>query len=106
MTASKEAAIKEIDEARWILGGYRELNLLINHPHHSIKVHAWLELRPAYCDRGHIKLNIDGIGDLDEQDGFPRYFFSFAEADAHVRTFLKWRLWEHRTHPHTLEVPS
>jgi hypothetical protein len=66
-------------------------------------VHAFLTLRPAYCDRGHIQLLIEGI-DLDGADSFPRFFFSFREADEHTRTFLKWRLWKERTHPHKLEA--
>lgn len=59
---------------------------------------AWLQIRPAYCDRGHIQLNIDGPLQLDSADSFPRYFFSFIEADAHTRAFLKWRLWRERTY--------
>ena len=43
---------------------------------------------------------------LDDADSFPRFFFSFREADEHTRTFLKWRLWKERTHPHMLEVPK
>ena len=62
-------------------------------------VHCQLSLRPSYCDRGHIQLLIDGdyIG-LDYADSFPRFFFSFEEADKHTREFLKWRLWKHRTY--------
>jgi hypothetical protein len=67
-------------------------------------VHAWLALRPVYCDRGHIQLCIDGPLYLDHADSFPRYFFSFEEADAHTRTFLKWRLWKERSFPHVLEA--
>lgn len=81
------------------------LNLHV-HTARGERVHAWLSLRPQYCDRGHIQLTIDGplsLG-LDVADGFPRYFFSFREADTHTRTFLKWRLWKQRIHPHTLEV--
>jgi hypothetical protein len=55
---------------------------------------------------GAIHLNIDGISDIDGADSFPRYFFSFKEADEHTRTFLKWRLWKERSFPHVLEVPS
>jgi hypothetical protein len=54
-------------------------------------VHAWLALRPVYCDRGQIQLGIDGPLNLDAADSFPRFFFSFKEADEHTRTFLKWR---------------
>jgi hypothetical protein len=57
-------------------------------------------------DRGHIQLMIQGIHDLDDADSFPRYFFSFKEADAHTRAFLKWRLWKKRAFPHTLDVST
>lgn len=57
------------------------------------RVRAWLSLRPVYCDRGHIQLNVDGDLELDAADSFPRYFFSFAEADRHARAFLRWRIW-------------
>ena len=48
--------------------------------------------RPHYCDRGHYMLQIDGYFDLDSSDGFPRYFFTFEEAETHARKFLAWRL--------------
>lgn len=71
---------------------------------HGLEVTCYLSLRPHYCDRGHIQLFIDGDLSIDGADSFPRYFFSFKEADEHTRTFLKWRLWQHRIHPHVLEV--
>lgn len=93
----------QITYAEWIRDEHKCLNLHVNtakgHP-----VHCWLSLRPHYCDRGHIQLNIEGCLDLDACDSFPRFFFAFKEADEHTRTFLKWRIWKERTHPHILGV--
>jgi len=48
----------------------------------EIKVEqAWItiEPRPLYCDRGNFIVKVTPYGDLalslDEQDGFPRYYF-------------------------------
>ena len=91
--------VAEIEAARWEKDDVGCLNLIV-HDSNGHKVLAWLTMRPHYCDRGHMQLSIEGIHDLDVADSFPRYFFSFAEADTHTRTFLKWRLWKVRTHPH------
>jgi hypothetical protein len=103
MTAQE--GIKEIDTAEWVKDEWDYL-LLTVHDANGRDVVAMLSLRPHYCDRGHIQLNIEGHLDLDSADSFPRFFFSFEEANLHVRTFLKWRLWKHRTHAHKLEVPQ
>lgn len=95
--------VAEIDAAKWVKDKTGTLNLLV-HGNKGHRVLCWLSLRPPYCDRGHIMLNIEGDLSLDRADSFPRFFFSFAEADSHARTFLKWRLWKHRIHPHQLEV--
>lgn len=92
----------EISEAKWTKDEWGVLNLVV-HDRHGDEIHCYLSLRPHYCDRGHIQLNIDGPLDLDGSDSFPRFFFSFKEADEHTRTFLKWRLWKHRIYPHVLE---
>lgn len=42
----------------------------------------------------------DACLDIDWADSFPRYFYSFEEADQHTRSFLKWRIWKHRDTPH------
>ena len=102
-TASIVEGISEIDSAQWTKDEFGWLNLRV-HDRKGQPVDCALSLRPNYCDRGHIQLNIDGDLDLDGCDRFPRFFFSFKEADEHTRTFLKWRLWKHRTHPHVLEV--
>lgn len=100
-----QIGLKAIDDAEWIKGEFNELNLHLT-DNNGKPLHCWLELRPVYCDRGHIQLNIDGHIYLDGADSFPRFFFSFKEADTHLRTFLKWRLWKHRIHEHKLEVES
>lgn len=96
--------IKEIDAAQWIksVAAFDCLDLIV-HDEADRKIYVWMQLRPPYCDRGHVQVNIEGVRDLDDADMFPRYFFSFEEADKHMRAFLKWRLWKYRTHPHTLD---
>ena len=59
-------------------------------------VRLYIGHRPVHCDRGHLMLIVDGRLNLDPQDGFPRYFFSFNEADKHARAFLAWRIWKKR----------
>ena len=96
--------IKQIDNAKWSKDKFGCLNLHVTHGDNT-DIHCHLSLRPAYCYRGHIQLFIDGACLwLDSADSFPRFFFSFEEADKHTREFLKWRLWKHRTHPHELEI--
>lgn len=99
---TREQGVTEIDKAQWKKGdSCLELRV---HDEKGRVVDAWLQLRPPYCDRGHVQLNISGPLELDDADSFPRYFFSFGEADTHTRLFLKWRLWKERVHPHILEV--
>ena len=104
----REAGLKQIDEAEWVEDEFGILNMHVtmNLPGKGEwDVLAFLSLRPTYCDRGHIQLNIEGPLNLDHSDSFPRFFFTFEEADHHTRTFLKWRLWKHRTYPHQLRDP-
>lgn len=100
---TKEDGLAEINGAEWIEDQFKALNLFV-HTENNVPIHCWLSLRPHYCDRGHIQLNIDGPLELDGHDGFPRFFFSFEEADHHCRTFLKWRIWRERTYPHVLRA--
>ena len=102
---NKSEGIKQIDNAKWSKDDkHNILDLHVTHEK-GTDVHCWLSLRPTYCDRGHIQLNIDGgVLCLDFADSFPRFFFSFEEADQHTREFLKWRLWKHRSHPHELKI--
>lgn len=92
---------KDIDAALWYKDAYGYYNMYVKDKQGNA-VHAWLAMRPHYCDRGHIMFCLEGV-DIDHADSFPRYFFSFEEADAHVRTFLKWRLFKHRTHAHKID---
>lgn len=100
---TRQEGLRQIETANWVKDEYGVLNLDVRTPE-GRPVRAWLSLRPVYCDRGHIQLYIDGSLGLDHADSFPRFFFSFAEADAHTRTFLKWRLWKERTFLHVLEA--
>lgn len=93
---TREGGIRQIEEATWDRDRCNCLNLVVEDKDGHV-VHAWMTMRPPYCDRGHVMLNIDGPLNLDAADGFPRYFYSFEEADWHTRTFLKWRLWKERT---------
>ena len=50
----------------------------------------YVERRPRYCDRGDWKILVEGhFNDVDEQDGFPRYFFgSEDEVKLQVERFV------------------
>lgn len=54
---------------------------------------AWLEPRPAYCDRGHWQVNCR-IEDLNGADGFPRYYMCKETAIAETEAFINWRLFK------------
>ncbi len=54
---------------------------------------AWLQQRPAYCDRGHFMIECN-LPDLDAFDSFPRYYMSKDVAIAETEAWLKWRLWK------------
>lgn len=90
----KQDGLKQIDDAEWYLCPHGTLNLYVKNAE-GYPVHAWLSLRPRYCDRGHIQLNIEGPLKLDHADSFPRFFFSVVEAKCHTKDFLRWRLWKH-----------
>lgn len=93
--------LEEIESAMWRRDKFDTLWLRV--PNREGRVCAlWMTRRMAYCDRGHIQMSVDllpdenGFETIDASDGFPRFFFSFREADEHVRTFLRWRLWKVR----------
>ena len=94
---TREEGIKEINEANWIKDEHGILNLFVE-TEEGRAVHAWLHMRPTYCDRGHIQLVVDGPLNIDYADSFPRFFFSEEEAKEHTRCFLLWRLWKYRVH--------
>jgi hypothetical protein len=56
-----------------------------------------LEPRPPYCDRGNFIAKIfpqpgsELARDLDDQDGWPRYYFDEARAKAEIEAWLKKR---------------
>lgn len=102
---TEQEGIEEINKAVWTMDEHNYLNLYV-HDEHGHKIWAYLSLRPVYCDRGHIQLNIDGPIGLDGADSFPRFFFTEKEAKEHTRVFLLWRIWKHRVHPHQLNNQS
>lgn len=106
----KKGTTQEIEEAKWVHcqspESYTEWLELVVHDKNGDRVVCCLELRPHYCDRGHLCLKVDGHFHLDESDSFPRYFFDFEEADLHVRRFLNWRIHEQRECIHWLYPPN
>ena len=57
---------------------------------------GWLQPRPAYCDRGHWQVNVE-LPDIDNADGFPRYYMSRTVAVSETEAFLRWRLWREQS---------
>lgn len=55
--------------------------------------HIFMQARPGYCDRGRWVANVDGIGisGLDDQEGFPRYYFSLEYAKAEMEAWVNMR---------------
>lgn len=112
---NKKEGVKEIDEVEWVLHAPYCWELRV-HNAEGQEVLCSLTPRPTYCDRGHLfgthglEFLASGVAvawplfpqhpGLNGADSFPRFFFSFDEADTHTRLFLKWRLWKHRVHPH------
>lgn len=84
----------------WEYDRYNTWNLKYTGLIHPKKtsVHAFIQKRPHYCDRGHYQLNIEIFredepwGELDPQDGFPRYYMNFETAILECELFLIWRL--------------
>lgn len=102
----KSKGLEEIKNAKWEKDEWGAVNLVVTQPNGHTAT-CMLTLRPTYCDRGHIQLNIEAAGmGLDNSDSFPRFFFSFEEADAHTREFLRWRLYKVRSNPHELTTPK
>lgn len=56
---------------------------------------VWMQARPHYCDRGNWLANIVAHGelgrDLDDADGWPRYFFDLDRAKLEIEAWLKKR---------------
>ncbi len=55
---------------------------------------AYIEIapRPGYCDRGRYLVTVSGLGDIDFQDAFPRYFMDLERAKKEMAEWLGWRL--------------
>lgn len=48
--------------------------------------------RAPYCDRGRYICVVTGLGDIDRQDEFPRYFMDLERAKAEMVDWLLWRM--------------
>lgn len=58
-------------------------------------VHAFIQTRPHYCDRGHYVLNINAhFLNLDIADMFPRYYMDLNVAKEECVKFLYWRIYK------------
>jgi hypothetical protein len=57
-----------------IAGGYH-LEVPIKHYYPGATYDIHIVKRPWYCDRGDWLILVDGINDIDYNDGFPRYYF-------------------------------
>lgn len=76
---------------KWVLDEYNTLNLRFMGPHGE--VHAFIDLRPPYCDRGRFRFGVmHGVPSLDGADSFPRYFMSLDAAIEEAESWLLWRL--------------
>ncbi len=55
---------------------------------------VWIVKRPWYCDRGHWSAAIDAPfqWNVDEQDGFPRYYMDLEVAKKEIGEWLIWRV--------------
>lgn len=51
-----------------------------------------LQRREPHCDRGHWVGKVFGVEDIDEQDGFPRYYMDEQRAKDELQDWLRWRL--------------
>lgn len=76
-----------IENAVWTEDEYGCLNF-----RHQ-NVHAFIQKRPSYCDRGHWSFNADGVPFLDGADSFPRYFMGLDCAIREATEWLNWRLY-------------
>jgi hypothetical protein len=77
----------------WTLDEFNTLNLRFPGPFGE--VHAFIDLRNNYCDRGHFRFGIShGVPSLDAADSFPRYYMSLAAALEEAEKWLLWRLYK------------
>ena len=62
--------------------------------HRREHARVYLMPRPHYCDRGHWYAVVDGIGNLDDADAFPRFYMDLDRAKQELAEWLAWRLEE------------
>lgn len=55
--------------------------------------HIFMQARPGYCDRGRwvVNVNGDGVAPLDDQEGFPRYYFDLEVAKKEMEAWVNMR---------------
>lgn len=97
----RQEGLRQIQNNEWKFDEWGALIMQVNGPDGEVR--AWIAPRPNYCDRGHFHLMLDGHIEIDEQDKFPRYFFTLNEAKQHARWFLAWKLWKHKELEHEAE---
>ena len=55
----------------------------------------WINRRPQYCDRGNFLAHLECWGrlhlDIDDQDGWPRYYFDLERAKLEIEAWLHKR---------------
>ena len=81
-----------LTEAVWEIDEYACWNLRFMHGDQL--VHAHIQTRPKYCDRGHWVFNVDGVAALDAADSFPRYYMDLNAAMTEATDWLNWRLFK------------
>jgi hypothetical protein len=89
-----------MSEFTWTMDEYGVNNCM----NEDFKVLAFLEQRPAYCDRGHWRVLCE-LPDIDEQDNFPRYYMSREVAIAETEAFLRWRMFKIRAERYHMRQP-
>jgi hypothetical protein len=83
---------------------WQTVNALSNHAYQIRETahgHITIEPRPAYCDRGRFlvrPLPLHGPPcpscAVDDQDGFPRYYFDETRAKLEVQAWIEARGWD------------
>lgn len=56
--------------------------------------------RPSYCDRGRWVVTETGVGDIDRQDEFPRYFMDLTRAMLEMQEWLDFRMRDYADSDH------
>jgi hypothetical protein len=102
MITEFDTGTSETFNAVWTLDEYQCWNYRTEYE--GREVHAFIQQRPAYCDRGHWSFNVMGIGSIDGADSFPRYFMSLDRAMIEAIVWLNWRLWKFREGQYPLTV--